>query len=533
MKKRPVLIGALLTAALALSGCAGGAAAGEAEKPATSGPVVGGNLTVGVVAWIGPLDRQQSSSRTFTNIQVTDSLVDQDPDTGKIVPWLASSWEIENDGARYVFKLRDDVTFSNGEKFDAEAVKLNFDSIIELGKQGTAGQANAYLRGYTGTEVIDPYTVAISFDAPKAGFLQAASEAPLGFVSPSTTKQTIEERANGVIGTGPFVIKDVVKDERLVLSARKDYEWGSTARKNASAPHIDTLTYLVIPESSARIGALTSGSVDAIQWPSSNNIDEVDSEYSVYSRPSAGIVYSLYPNTADPILSQEAPRRAVQRAINRQEIKSVLLDKTIQPATSVVSAVFPTYTDLSDKLSYNPDEVKKILTADGWAIGSDGIWAKNGQRLALSLPFESSENKALFELIQQQLKANGIELDLRQVTGAELQASLKSGDYAFAFGNFTRPDPDAFLVNFVPEYSNLARADVTPELTQLIKDQSVNVDAASRAKQSADIQAGLIDHAISIPLHEAVSVIVTDKKVHDVAFTAQWWAIFGAAWIDQ
>lgn len=515
--------------ALALSGCAGGA---TADSAASSTPRAGGSLTIGIDNWCGAYDKQQTSGCTFSNIQVTDNLVDQDPETGKVVPWLATSWKVSDDAKTYTFTLRKGVTFSNGEAFDAQAVKENFDAVIALGKQGNAFQSSAYLLGYTGSTVIDPQHVAVSFSQPKAGFLQSLSEAPLGIVSPSTTKQTAAERANGVVGSGPFVISKLEQGKQIVLTKRKDYDWGSSVRGNTGAAYLSKLTFLVIPEASARIGALTSGQVDAISYPSSNDIAEVKSSSNVFSAASAGVVYTLYPNTSDPLLAQEPVRQAIQRSIDRDEIKQVTLDDTGKAATNIVSSTFPGWTDLSSHLTDSKAAVKKILQGAGWSKGSDGIWAKDGQRLSTNLQYSDANDKQQFELIQQQLKANGIEVQLEQRTAAQLSANQDSGDWGLQYGNLTRPDPDVFLSAFTSDFASRIKQDADPSLVALIKQQSAESDPAKRTKLSQEIQERIVDEGLGFPIREATSVIATSKDVHGVRFTAPWWAYFGSAWKD-
>ena len=536
MKTLPRALAAATAAlALLLAGCAAGDDTTASETAATPRP--GGELTVGIPDWCGAYDKQQTSGCTFSNIQVTDNLVDQDPETGEIVPWLATDWTISDDGRRYEFTLQEGVTFSNGEPLDAEAVKLNWDSIVELGKQGKAFQSSAYLLGYTGSEVLDEHRVAITFEEAKAGFLQSLSEAPLGLVAPETTRLTADERVDGVIGSGPFVIDEVVQDQRVVLTKREDYGWPSPVRANQGPAYLDTLTFLIIPEASVRLGALQSGTVDAISLApthatSTIRVDELPGDVELFTSASAGIVFTLYPNYAHPILSQPEVRRAVQRAIDRQEVKDVLLDEPYEPATSIVSTTFPTYADLSEELSQDDDEVASVLAASGWELGSDGIYAKDGERLTFDLQYTSSDSTPLFELLQQQLRANGIDLTLQQVTEAQSTANLESGDWGLTAGNLTRPDPDVFLSAFSSEFSSRVAVDPDEELLDLLYAQAVELDPDARAADSAEIQRIIVEEGLAFPVHEMVSLIATSSDVHDVSFTAPWWAVFGDAWIE-
>ncbi|TDC27747.1 hypothetical protein E1265_01045 [Streptomyces sp. 8K308] len=93
--------------------------------------------------------RPQLNSR-FIGRQLTDALTEQDPETGEILPWLATSWEVSDDVTRFTFHLRDDVTFSDGEPFDAEAVRANFDAITELSVQAQLESTPSRISGEAG-----------------------------------------------------------------------------------------------------------------------------------------------------------------------------------------------------------------------------------------------------------------------------------------------------------------------------------------------------------------------------------------------
>ncbi len=116
---------------------------------------------------------------------VAESLTDQDPDSGQIIPWLAKSWEVSADALSYTFHLRQDVTFSNGERFDAHAVKAAFDSNKAFAAQLPATFGATYLAGYDHAEVLDAFTVRLVLSRPNAGFLQATSTTNLAILAPA------------------------------------------------------------------------------------------------------------------------------------------------------------------------------------------------------------------------------------------------------------------------------------------------------------------------------------------------------------
>ncbi len=205
------------------------------------------------------------------------------------MPWLAKSWEVSEDGTPYVLHLLNGVTFSNGERLDAEAVKLNFDNVVELGEQGRAFQSSAYLLGYQGSTVIDPHTVQMTFDQPKAVFLQALSEKPLGIIAPETiTTKTPEDRlAHGVIGSGPFVISNVVQDQKIEVKRRDDYQCSSAKNAHQGPAYLDGITFQIPPENAVRTGALLSDQIQVATTVPANDSENISGqgfEYLVTSR---------------------------------------------------------------------------------------------------------------------------------------------------------------------------------------------------------------------------------------------------------
>src|SRR4051794_33738712 len=182
---------AVLVAAIGTSAACG--SGGGSDAGGSGAPKAGGTLTFAVGSDAGCVDPQQvgSNDTIYSVRQLVDSLTDQDPSTGKIVPWLARSWEIGDDARSFTFHLRPGVTFSDGTPLTAETVKANFDAIPELGPLGLL--AEGYLSGYTGTTVVDDLTAKVTFKRPNAQFLQATATHSLGLVAEASTRKTPQQ----------------------------------------------------------------------------------------------------------------------------------------------------------------------------------------------------------------------------------------------------------------------------------------------------------------------------------------------------
>src|SRR5690606_11590909 len=308
----------LAATALLLAACGSTPAASTAD-PGTPQP--GGTLRFAVSSDQGCVDPQQvgSNDTIYSLRQVVDSLTDQDPATGELRPWLATSWESNADATAYTFTLREGVTFSDGTPLDAEAVKANFDAVPRLGPRGTLPKG--YLAGYAGTTVESPTRFTVSFDRPNVQFLQGTSTHSLGILSPATVAKSDDERCASVIGSGPFVIESYTRDESIVLAKRPGYAWGSQLWQSQGEAHLDRVEFRIVPESGVRGGGLRSGEVDAI-----GNIAKQDEALlaaagvQLLGRANPGVPFGITFNQATPLGADPAVREALSLAIDRAEI---------------------------------------------------------------------------------------------------------------------------------------------------------------------------------------------------------------------
>lgn len=532
----PLVSAAFTAVTIAFAGLPG---LSVASAQAAEAPRYGGRFEIGIPGFTICYDATQTPYVPFVHYAIVDNLLEQDRNSGRILPWLAERYDVQNDGARYVLHLRRGVTFSNGQPFTAAAVKLNFDNHVEQGKIGKSPQASAYLSGYTGAEILDDYTIVINFKAPKAGFLQALAEKPLGIIAPETiTTKTAEERcAQGVIGSGPYVISKIVENQEIVLSARKDYAWNSPNQLHTGRPYVDELVFRLIPESGVRVGSLLSGQLDAITTVPALDIDRVEAGGStLVTAPFAGSVYTFFFNYTKPITSDPAVRKAFLIGLDRQEIVDAAYTKFDRAASGVLSSKVPQYIDQSAKLAYDPEGAKALLDAAGWIPGPDGIRQKDGTRLALEYKYTEEADKAAFELVQQQLRQIGIAFEIRQVTRSELtQWEPPNRGWDVVSASLTRPDADILLSRYHPAYSwwlSGQKLDPYPEVTSLLEQQTVTVDTAKRSALAAQIQNLLVDKAYAVPLRQVTAVWALGQNAHDLWLTLPGFPNFSDVWLD-
>lgn len=509
-----------LLIASALAGCDKPEAAANAAQPAPDGPHSGGKLVVAIDTDPNCLDPQQVGNNNSLNIgrQLTDSLTDQDPATGKIVPWLATDWQVSDNNRRFTFTLREGVTFSDGTPFNAQSVKDNLNAIVAMGAR--ASLASTYLKGLKEVETPDPQHVTIVFAQPNAQFLQATSTMSLGFFADKTVKATPEARCQGnLVGTGPFVLSTFVHNQKVDIARRTGYKWPSSLAKHQGDSYLEGIEYRVIPESGVRFGSLVSGQLDLNAGVTPQDEPLIlAKKLPIIARSNPGLVYSLYPNQSKPLMGDKVVRQALNLAIDRAALQPIL-SRYQSPASSVLAKTTPLYQDLGSELKYDPQAAETLLQNSGWIAGPDGVRVKDGKRLSFTLTYWQSA--PFIELVQQQLKKVGVDMQLNKAPIGQVIALQSSGAQEAEFYNLTRSDADVLRTVFDagPSGRNVNKRAVG-QVDSYLQQSSQTLDNDKRQQLITDAAKGLIAEGDAVPLVELATVIATGSNVHGFRYDA-------------
>ena len=515
--------------AVTLAGC--GEQVSAPSSSTAANPVSGGTLKVALDGDPNCIDPQQAGNNTALNVgrQVVDSLTDQDPKTGEIVPWLASRWEVDADSRRFTFHLREGVKFSDGSALDAAAVKANLENIVTLGARSVLG--STYLAGLKNIETPDRNTVIIEFGQSNAQFLQATSTMSLGLLAGATLALPPAERCQGnLIGSGPFVLKSFVHNQRVLLSRHEAYAWESSLASHKGKAWLDAIEFVIVPESGVRLGSLLSGQIDVDTGVVAQNEQVLETQgVPLLTRANPGVVYNLTPDETDPLYSDVKVRQALIKAIDREQLRSII-SRYQKPATALLASSTPYYKDLSSLLAYDPDGARQLLDEAGWKVGTDGIRVREGKRLALHLNYW--QNAPILELVQQQLRQVGVELLLNKSTISQVSALQSSGDMHLTFFNLTRADPDVIRTVYETGGRNYNRRQ--PALVdQVLQQAAATLDSSQRQKLIDQASEILLREGHAIPLIELSSVLAHGKQVHGLHYEASSRLQFFDTWLQR
>lgn len=502
-RRRRTTLAAVVAAvgmSLTLAACAG---PGEPDTEA---------LTV-YTAKVTTLDPRQNHGPVGRAL--ADSLLDIDPETFELTPWLAEEWSQNDAGTEFTFVLREGVTFSDGTPLDAEAIKVNFDGAVQQIEDGNGWYIRGLFDHYVETEVVDERTAVVKFSEPNPAFLPTVPTSFLAILSPASFDNTIEERQAGeFVGTGPFVLESYTPNEQITLTRREGYDWASAIASHTGDALVDSITFQFVDEQSVRENALLAGEADLAQNPTIEGAQTLSAQgYQLYSRAQTGNPYSLVANFARPLTRDIAVRRALLLAIDREAIQETITGDAEPASTSVLTPTTFGYSDQSALLGYDLDGANEILDEAGWVVGDDGIRVKDGSRLSLTIVnwWEPKAIEDALTLVKEQAALAGIELNLIQEIGGG--TTWEDGEADFLYNNATRPDGGLALYSqyadkFLEPNASATAAEITEpgsDLDAILTQQIVEPDPEVREDLLAQAQEILVRDAVRIPVFDNVN----------------------------
>jgi peptide/nickel transport system substrate-binding protein len=513
--------------------------AAAAGLPAAAAPKPGGRLTIafdGAAVASFVLDahncRYAPQARILRSIY--DNLVVLQGDQ-TVAPWLATSWEISPDRKQYTFTLRPDVVFHDGTKFDAAAVKANFDRILD---PANALQSLPEIGSYTGATVLSPTQVRLEFAAPFEAFLRNLSAVGLAIVSPTAAAKYGKVFGQNPVGTGPFKFVSLTPGEEIRLAKNPDYNWAPPNGAHTGPAYVDELVFTNVPEQLTRVSALQSGQVQGADLIPSQNIAQfkADPDYQFLQKEMLDTTYALALNTGKAPWDDLDIRNAIRLSLNIDAIVRIIYLGTIERAWSPLSPNMFGSAEQTLRGGWQPDlaKAKAILDAKGWVPGSDGIRVKNGQRLTISfLDAQGNREQRLdvLQLVRRQLLASGVELTLDEETAGTYLTKIVHDEYDALAGAQYAADPDVLRYMYVPQFRPKLEGTKMndPQLNQWLIEAAAEADPTRRASLYVQAQQRIIDQVYAIPIYILRYNVALAASVQGVALDAHGFPVYHGA----
>ena len=515
---RAVTLLLLLTMSLMFAACEEGS---DKASPQSQGPAKASGIVYASTKDIRDINPHLYGGEMAAQGMVFESLVINTREGVK--PWLAKSWDISEDGETYTFYLRENVFFTDGTPFDAEAVRLNIEAVLANRLR------HAWLdlvNEITACTVVDRHTVRLTLAHPYYPTLvELGLVRPFRFISPKCfVEGGTAKGVTGLVGTGPWILAEHKLGEYAYFTANKKY-WGAK-------PGLDFVRWKVVPDHQAIILGLQKGEIDLV-FGSDGDMFSLDNFEALkamgrfetaQSQPIAS--RAILVNAHQPFTRERAVRLALQYAVDRQAIVDGLLLASETRADTLLSPEV-TYCDVPLEIrAHDPQRAASLLNEAGWVMGKDGVRAKDGERAVVRLAYNANnaQEKSIGEFLQADLKKLGIEVRL---LGEEKQAFLdrqKSGDfelqYSLSWG--TPYDPQSYVSSWrLPAHGDYQaqlgmkrKAWLDEQITRLMTEQNEDV----RKGLYRDILSYVHMEGVYIPISYSRTRAVFVKELENVTF---------------
>lgn len=510
-----------LTSMLLLAACSGGNDEGEGtgnntdnsgentgdnqnqDKGKSENPVEGrdGELVFGVPGdpqnW-DPIDTFLLDWSTIAT-SVFEGLVDRNLDL-EIQPGLATEWEYVEENVLQ-FKLREGVTFHNGEPFNADAVKFTFDRL--LGEEGAKGPQQPNYTAIDHVEVVDDYTVNFHLKYKDPVLITKLAGYGAVIVPPNYIQENGDEHFNNnPVGTGPFKMTKYERDNVVVLEKNENY-W------KEGLPKLDKVTFKIIPEASTRLAELQTGKIDIMKRVERSQTQAVeDSSFLSLSVAGTPTVYALRFDTDEKPLDDPKVRQALNYAVDKEAIIEEILGGYGNPISTFQSELSFGNNPNLEPYPYDPEKAKELLAEAG---------VEEGTILDIYTPGNDATFKEVVQAVAFYLEQVGLQANIQTVDANTLTSELMpNGDaghmYRMGWGGWTLDfDNTAYLLYHEGEFWNPDFYDEKVE--ELLAAERATVDQAEREEIFMELTERLYELAPQLYLYQDMAMFGVNDRV--------------------
>lgn len=453
-------------------------------------PVQGGTFTTLGHQEISALSPERDETVVWVAVaQIFDALYNVN-ENFELEPILAESYEATDDGLEYTFRLREGVTFHNGDPFTSADVVYTYEWIMDEENGSTRGSLFELVDT---VEAPDDYTVVVTLSEPDVTFLV---NVPTTFIWPGEAHAEAgeEEFSAAPIGTGAFVLDEWVPAQSTRLTANEDYFLGR--------PNFDVFQIDIVSEAVSRAAALETGDADNSIWSlnaEDNLVLEESGDFQViYTLQNAVNHFPL--NNQHPILSDVNVRRALLHLLDREAMINDIYQGLAVIATSNLSPnVEQFYTDDVAEYPHDPERAAELLDEAGWEMGDNDVRERDGEPLAFTILIVQgdTQRRPQAEVFQQWASEAGIEIELEEAPVTQILEAMVAGDGDAAlfnwvygggsgepdargtlgsdgannFSNFQNEEVDQLLQDGIREQDEDARVEIYQRIQQIVADE--------------------------------------------------------------
>lgn len=417
----------------------------------------------------------------------------------EVDPDLAESWMVSDDSLRYTFKLRSGLKFADGSTLDASAVKWSFDRLMGINKSAASN-----IRQLKSTDAPDPSTVVMTLREPFAYFLPSLGTYASAVINPkvaqyqSNNDQAQEWLSNNAMGSGPYVISDWQRGQRVTLDYNPNWY--------GKAPAIKRVILTIVPESTNLKLQLQKGDIDFMSPISTPEMLSLQGAPGVRIEEVPSLLLILaYLNNTKPPLDNVKVRQAMNYAINYDQIIQELIQGKGRRLRGPLAFGMEGYDEDLKGYDYDPNKAKQLLTEAGFPNGFDLMLTYSSQ----GAPGADDVAQAA----QSNLGDVGIRVKIEKVAEPTRRERIDKSDFAWSVGGWTPPLP-------IPPWTmdkwylsdnkglNANRAFYSnPTVDDLVKKAPTILDAQKRIDTYRQAQNIMVDEAPYILFYQANQIL--------------------------
>jgi ABC-type transport system substrate-binding protein len=507
-------------------------------------PKAGGTLVMASQSEPDLWDPQRVTSALAFQMQLLmyDTLVVLDFDVATIQSHVATAWTVSPDGLTYTFTLRDDVKFHGGRAMTAEDWVWTFDRLLNA----TPPSPSAWRMGQVASITApDATTLVIELVEPNSELLLQLTM-PFLAVLDSEKVEALGERygIEGGGGTGPFTFVRWNPGQELVMERNPDYTWGPSIHENTGPAYIERIVRRQIPELTTYLFELELGNVDLALGLPPTEVDRLASTpgvqvVEVAPRPS---VEFLAFKITRPLMADVRVRRALQYAIDRQELAETVWFGQANVPTGILLPTTPGYSVAAEALWPFDDaqRARALLDEAGWVPGPDGIRVKDGERLVIELLIANSAlNQELSAFLQQMWRDVGVATNIQIPDLSAFWGISRTEVYDVLFLNYGFSSGVDILGTYfrsvnIPAPNRMMWND--PRTDELLDIATKAVDEATKIAALQEVQEIVAEAGIYLPVVSVRSFLGASAEVRDLRANGQYLLSLGKlldTWLDD
>lgn len=442
-------------------------------------------------------------------------------DDGAPQPWLAESWDIEDEGKTLIMHIREGRKFSDGTTVDAEAVAWSLNRHLD---PEVASVNKAQVGPLETVEAVDDYTVRLEFSEPFAPIWVNLAGVWLGVLSPTAGEEEGGDFGRKPISSGPFMIKEYTPATGFVLVPNPHYENHRADVDNPGPPKIDELHIKIIPEEGTRVAALETGEIHLGDAPR-EELDRFkdDPGFVLTMAETNNNLSMIEVNPFKPPMDNLLVRKAIAYAVDIEQIAEAAYADVVTPNWNPLpNALLGWDPAIGEQYGYrhNPEKAKELLAEAGYVQNADGKWEdQNGEPLTIIIYSYTLQNGIRGgQTIQENLRSIGINAELEMFEVATCIAKLSEREHHINFMWWSWWDP--VIMSLIFKCPGWEGVFCDPELDEILIAAETELDPDRREELVKEAQIWLLENVGVIPICTNWSVFLQRAELQDVKLSA-------------